>query len=161
MTEKNIPANISFFFKKIVSNIKSSEDVEKSTKRIEKSIQKKNKGKVHELWDLVLDLYAFIKSDKVQWKKKVLPVAALIYLVSPIDALPDLIPAFLIDDAAVIIYVFAQVKDIVNDFFVSRKEDIIEVETVKTRNVLKKMILSLIVAIVGVGCYIIVQLIIK
>ena len=46
----------------------------------------------------------------VSWESMVLIVGALIYLVSPIDVIPDFLPGGLVDDAAVVAFVLGLVR---------------------------------------------------
>ena len=65
-----------------------------------------NRGPVVKIWDKVQVLWRFIKDPNVAWGKKATAVGSLIYLVSPLDAVPDFIPAGgLLDDVAVILFV--------------------------------------------------------
>lgn len=45
-----------------------------------------------------------------------LVIAAIIYFVSPIDFMPDMLPGGFIDDAAVIAYVVTQIKADLDNF---------------------------------------------
>ena len=65
-----------------------------------------NRGPVVKIWDKVQVLWRFIKDPDVAWGKKATAVGSLIYLISPLDAVPDFIPAGgLLDDVAVILFV--------------------------------------------------------
>ena len=65
-----------------------------------------NRGPVEKIWDKVQVLWRFIRDPEVAWAKKATAVGSLVYLVSPLDAIPDFIPAGgLLDDVAVILYV--------------------------------------------------------
>ena len=65
-----------------------------------------NRGPVVKVWDKVQVLWRFIKDPEVAWAKKATAVGSLVYLVSPLDAVPDFIPAAgLLDDVAVILFV--------------------------------------------------------
>ena len=65
-----------------------------------------NRGPVVQIWDKVQVLWRFIKDPNVAWGKKATAVGSLIYLISPLDAVPDFIPAGgLLDDVAVILFV--------------------------------------------------------
>lgn len=46
----------------------------------------------------------------------VLIVAALLYLVSPLDLIPDMLPGGFVDDAAVIAFVISMVRDELEGF---------------------------------------------
>lgn len=63
-----------------------------------------NKGVLKGVWDKVLDLWGVIKSTNIPFSQKVLPLAALIYTITPLDAIPDLVPFIgLSDDATIIV----------------------------------------------------------
>ncbi len=51
----------------------------------------------------IMALYKYIKDPNVQWYRKSIVVAALIYFISPIDAIPDIAPLVgYLDDLGVI-----------------------------------------------------------
>jgi uncharacterized membrane protein YkvA (DUF1232 family) len=51
----------------------------------------------------ILALYSYMKDPLVKWYRKAIVVAALIYFIAPIDAIPDLTPFFgYLDDLGVI-----------------------------------------------------------
>jgi uncharacterized membrane protein YkvA (DUF1232 family) len=52
----------------------------------------------------------------ISWESLLLIVAAIIYFVSPIDAIPDFLPIGLVDDAAVIAFVVGMVAEELDDF---------------------------------------------
>ena len=63
-----------------------------------------------------LVLFYTLESDKVSVKDKAIIIAALGYLISPLDVVPDAIPiAGLSDDLAVLIYVLHKVWNEVSD----------------------------------------------
>ena len=65
-----------------------------------------NRGPMVKIWDKVQVLWRFIRDPEVAWAKKATAVGSLVYLVSPLDAVPDFIPAAgLLDDVAVILFV--------------------------------------------------------
>ena len=65
-----------------------------------------NRGPMVKIWDKVQLLWSFIKDPNVAWGKKATAVGSLVYLISPLDAVPDFIPgAGLLDDVAVILFV--------------------------------------------------------
>ena len=65
-----------------------------------------NRGPMVKIWDKVQVLWRFIKDPNVAWGQKATAVGSLVYLISPLDAVPDFIPAGgLLDDVAVILFV--------------------------------------------------------
>ncbi len=63
-----------------------------------------NRGALVKVWDNILRLWQMIKDPEAPWSHKAIALGALVYTVSPIDAIPDVIPvAGLTDDAAVIL----------------------------------------------------------
>ena len=80
----------------------STQDVPK----IARKLGAMNRGPVEKIWDKVQVLWSFIRDPEVAWAKKATAVGSLVYLVSPLDAVPDFIPAAgLLDDVAVILFV--------------------------------------------------------
>lgn len=80
------------------------------------SIQKMNTGPIKKIWRQVLSLWKIVKSDRVSLQQKAMAVGALVYLVSPIDAIPDAIVGLgLTDDVAVITYVVSQLASVIKD----------------------------------------------
>ena len=82
-----------------MSNNASESDV----RRIDENIDGMKKGKLLEVWDKVMQLYRFVKDPLAPWGGKALAIGALIYMISPIDAVPDITPIVgLLDDVAII-----------------------------------------------------------
>ncbi len=62
-----------------------------------------NRGKIAKIWKYVMALWKLIQDSEAAWAAKAIAIGALLYLISPIDAIPDVIPGLgLSDDAAVI-----------------------------------------------------------
>lgn len=75
------------------------EDVQK----IDKELPGMNRGPIKEIWPKIQTLAKTIRDPNTARTSKILAIAALVYLISPWDAMPDLIPVVgLIDDVAVI-----------------------------------------------------------
>ena len=80
--------------------------------KIARQLGAMNRGPMVKIWDKVLVLWKFIKDPDVAWGKKATAVGSLIYLISPLDAVPDFIPAGgLLDDVAVILFVARMLAD--------------------------------------------------
>lgn len=72
--------------------------------KIDENLNSMNRGKIKDIWPKIQALYMMIKDPKAAWTSKATAIASLIYLISPVDAIPDIVPvAGLTDDAAVII----------------------------------------------------------
>ncbi|QEJ99600.1 DUF1232 domain-containing protein [Treponema phagedenis] len=62
-----------------------------------------NRGPIAKVWGNVTKMWKLIKDPNAAWGAKAVAIGALLYLVSPIDAIPDFIPfAGLLDDVGVI-----------------------------------------------------------
>ena len=84
---------------------KTEEDID------EKKLFDMNKGPVKKVWTEVLKLWEVVKDPKSDKAIKAMGIAALVYLISPIDAVPDFIPMLgLADDVGVIMYAIAQLS---------------------------------------------------
>lgn len=83
-----------------MENNASEADVEK----IRGKLSGMNRGKIAGIWDKVQALWKFVQDPDAPWGGKAIAIAALIYLISPIDAVPDFIPGLgLADDAGIIL----------------------------------------------------------
>lgn len=83
----------------------------------------RNRGPLAEVWSYLTALFrllrAYIRGDyrDIPWGSIVLVIVAIIYFVSPVDLIPDIIPVIgLTDDAAVIAFVVAQIKADLDNF---------------------------------------------
>ncbi len=67
----------------------------------------KLKYKVGDLWDLIFSLWGYINDSRKgnfspDWGAIAVFTAALVYLINPMDLVPDILPGGYLDDAAVI-----------------------------------------------------------
>lgn len=101
-----------FLFNKFVSNASAS-DISKITAKIGGM----NKGKLTEVWDKIQQLLKMIADPSAPWTGKAVAIGALLYVISPIDAIPDLIPLLgLTDDAAIVLFAISQLKSDLNKY---------------------------------------------
>jgi uncharacterized membrane protein YkvA (DUF1232 family) len=83
---------------------------------------KSEKGPLKDVLDDVKALIRLVRAyasgtyRSVSWESMVLIVGTLIYLVSPLDVIPDFLPGGLIDDAAVVVFVLGLVRVEVAEF---------------------------------------------
>lgn len=86
------------FFGRFIANA-SERDIPK----IAKALAAMCRGPIQKAWDDVQALWAMIKDPAAAWKSKTVAIGALLYLVSPIDLISDVVPVLgLTDDASVI-----------------------------------------------------------
>ncbi|MCF0124834.1 MAG: DUF1232 domain-containing protein [Clostridia bacterium] len=86
---------------------------EKDVKKIERNLSFMKRGPVKKIWDKVEFLWGCFKNANENIPKECYYkiIGALIYLVSPLDLVPDAIPfAGLADDVFVINYVYKEIK---------------------------------------------------
>ena len=83
----------------------SDEDIQNVANRIGSM----NKGALTKVWDKIVTLWDAFKSPDTPKCVKAVIIGGLIYMVSPVDLIPDVLPfAGLVDDASVIGMVFHQ-----------------------------------------------------
>ncbi|GHV79252.1 hypothetical protein AGMMS49944_10430 [Spirochaetia bacterium] len=105
------------FLKNVKSEIGDEDDFHEKQKYVEEGLAGKNTGLIQRIWEQVQLLAKYIASDETPWMEKIAPLLALVYLVSPIDVIPDFIPvAGLADDAAVILLTIKQMWEQLNAF---------------------------------------------
>ena len=70
-----------------------------------------NKGALKEVWGTVMELWALVKDPKAAWSSKAIAIGALLYVISPIDAIPDILPVIgLVDDVSVVALAVASLR---------------------------------------------------
>lgn len=121
-------------------------DPKKAKKLLDDAVKKTksfeiNRGPLAEVWSYLTALFrllrAYIRRDyqNIPWGSIVLVIVAIIYFVSPFDIIPDILPGGLIDDAAVIAFVVAQIKVDLDNFLaweVERSDDESDSEEAKS-----------------------------
>ena len=102
-------------------------DLNKAKKLLTDAVKKaksfeRNRGPLSEVWGYLTALFrllrAYISRDyrDMPWGSIVLVIVVIIYFVSPIDLIPDILPAGLVDDAAVIAFIVMQIKADLDNF---------------------------------------------
>ena len=95
------------------SNNASESDVAK----IDSNLSGMKKGALAKIWDKVQILYRIVKNPAIPFIEKAPAIGALIYAISPIDAILDFIPGLgLADDAAVIAIAIASLKHLLDKY---------------------------------------------
>jgi uncharacterized membrane protein YkvA (DUF1232 family) len=107
------------FDKAKVKAEKIAHDKEAATKLIEEALKKSdsNRGKLHQVKDdlsaiiRMLSLWVKGQYDDVPWKTIISSFAAIIYLVNPMDIVPDFIAGVgFLDDITILSFVFNLIR---------------------------------------------------
>lgn len=70
----------------------------------EEAFNRKFAGPLGKVWDYVQAFWALLKDPKAAWPAKVIAAAALVYVFSPVDLIPDFIPFIgFADDIAIVV----------------------------------------------------------
>lgn len=119
---------VSFFWSKA---LKKAEEILKSAKAILDLLKQawelieKVKGNkfLKELWNKITAMFRLVKAYSdgsfrdIPWNFLLLLVTAIVYFVSPVDAIPDIIPVVgFADDASVIAIIYNAIKPIIEKF---------------------------------------------
>lgn len=81
--------------------------------KVESKMSTMRRGPLAKIWNKVISLWDAFKSQETPTELKVTIIGSLIYMVSPIDVIPDVAPIWgLLDDVAVVGAVFASVEKI-------------------------------------------------
>ena len=100
----------------------------------------RNNSKIRPLWDRIQMMFEIVRHPELWGKSKVVlwVGAALIYLVTPIDLIPDIIPVIgLSDDAAAILFTINRVSSSVRAVLLAHPEYLV-VFPEKLRPIVKK-----------------------
>jgi uncharacterized membrane protein YkvA (DUF1232 family) len=135
---KSMAEDINEFFADLEDEVKDKDSFKKKTDYVKEEINAKRTGLIEKVWDQVQLIWDYVKSDEVPWTEKALPLAALVYLVMPIDLIPDFIPVIgLADDVGVIAYAFNKLHDQLAAFSKGAIKDIEPSFLTKTWNTAK------------------------
>lgn len=95
-------------FDEIREQMDSEEDLNKGIEKVDEGLWHKIEkvgNKISFIKD-VKALYSYMKDPQVQWYRKTIVVAALLYFILPIDSIPDITPLIgYLDDLGVIMAV--------------------------------------------------------
>lgn len=79
--------------------------------KIQKNLNAMRRGPVADIWNTVIALWKMATDPYANWGSRLLAIGALLYLVSPIDAIPDAIPFLgLTDDVAILTATAAKIS---------------------------------------------------
>ena len=126
---------------------------EEDSQRIEEKLPFMKKGPIKKVWDKVLLLRKLVKDPKAAWGAKAAAIGALLYLISPADAVPDVIPGGgLLDDVAVLMIACKMLAD-------ELKKYVEDTTIIKTKGHYKIVRASVLGSIIIAGVVLILKLI--
>ena len=150
--EKNLAATdrgvrIKAKFRQLLKQVKP-EDVEK----VEKNLEGMKRGRIAEIWPKIQALAQMIRDPQAGCKSKAVAIAALVYLISPLDALPDAIPFLgLADDAALILAVVSALAYELEKYLVKQAEKQAEIQVNKYNRIVRiSLVGSIAAAIIAI-----------
>lgn len=94
---------------------------EKDIKEIDRKIDNKKKGPLKDIWDKVQLLGKLVNDSDAAWASKATAIGALLYVISPIDAIPVI---GLLDDVGVVALAVGSLGTALNKY--SEKQNIKE-----------------------------------
>lgn len=95
---------------------------EKDVDRINKRLGRMKRGSLRKVWGQVLLLWGLARDKNAPWVSKAIAVAGLLYVIIPLDAIPDMIPYLgLTDDVAAVAMAVAYLGVAVNKYRISRR----------------------------------------
>lgn len=142
--EKQDQSRVKRVFHRFLEKVKP-EDIE----TINQNLDKMRRGPIKDIWYKVVDLANIVRDPKVAWRSKAIAIATLVYLVSPFDAIPDVIPfAGLADDAALIMAVVSTLAYELENYLVRQAEKQAEIQVKKYNKIVRIALLGSITAAV-------------
>lgn len=145
---------IAAVFHRFVQRVKP-EDIE----TIKAKLGEMRRGPIEEVWQKVQSLAQMVRDPGVAWKSKAVAIAALLYLISPLDAIPDVIPFVgLADDVAVIVAVVSTLAIELEKYVTRQAEVTAEIEIKKHT---QKVRITLLGSIAAAAIAILVKLILN
>lgn len=104
---------------------------DKDVIKVQNKMDGMKKGPLKKVWKKVTDIWELYKSPNTPAWAKAASIGGLIYMVSPVDFVPDILfPLGLVDDAFVISLVFSQVAVLITNMKKTKKKECNE-ETAK------------------------------
>lgn len=152
--EQTDKPKIARVFHRIVQKVKP-EDFE----QIKTRLHAMQRGPLKTVWEKVQSLAQMANDPEIPWKSKAVAIAALVYLVSPLDAVPDVIPlAGLADDVAVIAAVVSTLAVELEKYMTRQAEKQAAIEIKKRTEIVR---ITLLGSIAAAAIAIIVELTLK
>ena len=87
-------------------------DISSDQEKVHRDLGKMNRGKLSSVWDKIQLLWTMVKDPEAPTGGKITALAALVYVINPIDLIPDMIPVLgLTDDVSAVIIAVSTLAD--------------------------------------------------
>lgn len=106
-------------------SLETPEEMKQKVEYVEENLWDKleSTGKKITFTKDIVALYRYLKSPEISWYRKSIIVGALIYFISPIDAIPDLAPFIgYLDDLGVIAALIKYLGNEIRPFYTAENE---------------------------------------
>ena len=124
---------VKIIFEKFLDQVKPED-----TEKINQNLEKMYRGPIKEIWPKIQSLVKMIRDPQSAWRTKALGIATLVYLISPFDAIPDVIPVVgLADDAALIVAVVSTLAYQLEKYLIKQAENQAEIEIRKYNKIVR------------------------
>jgi uncharacterized membrane protein YkvA (DUF1232 family) len=104
-------------FLKQVEEAEQQGNIDDVVQGVDNKLSGMERGKLTEVWEKVQTLGKLMRDPAAHWQSKAVALASLVYVVSPLDAIPDVIPGLgLTDDVAVVVAVVSYLGNALNRY---------------------------------------------
>lgn len=104
-------------FLKQVEDAEQQGNIDDMVQGVDNKLSDMERGKLTEVWEKVQTLGRLMRDPAAHWQSKAVALASLVYVVSPLDAIPDVIPGLgLTDDVAVVVAVVSYLGNALNRY---------------------------------------------
>jgi uncharacterized membrane protein YkvA (DUF1232 family) len=108
------------YLRRFLNQVEQAEqqgNIDAVVKDVDSKLGNMERGKLAEVWQKVQTLGKLMRDPAAHWQSKAVAVASLVYVVSPLDAIPDVIPGLgLTDDVAVVVAVVSYLGNALNRY---------------------------------------------
>ena len=118
--EHNTDRAMRNYLKRFLTKVEEAEQqgkIDEVVKDVDSKLSGMERGKLTDVWEKVQTLGKLMRDPAAHWQSKAVALASLVYVVSPLDAIPDVIPGLgLTDDVAVVVAVVSYLGSALNRY---------------------------------------------
>lgn len=129
-SEHNTNRAMRSYLKRFLKRVEEAEqqgNIDNVIQGVDNKLSGMERGKLTDVWEKVQTLGKLMRDPAAHWQSKAVAVASLVYVVSPLDAIPDVIPGLgLTDDVAVVVAVVSYLGNALNRYAQTELKDQLE-----------------------------------